>query len=92
MARSKKIDLDLTGYESMTSQELKNSACRLLTDKFSLQDQRKDYMAGANEAIKEMDARLEHIVVVLKTKESGELEREATHLLASSGLPSKPKI
>lgn len=83
------MDVDLAAYETMTTDELKNIACHLLGEKFSVQDEKKEYATGARETLKDIDARLEHIVTVLKTKESEELSGKATKVIRP---PAKPKI
>ena len=90
MAR-KKVDVDLSIYDGLSVQELKNSACRLLVDKYTLMSDKKQFTDSINTAIAEVEERLKGIVERLGPQQSKEVKTEADNLLKKSP-PSVPVV
>jgi len=71
MGRPKKFQVDVEVFDGFSASDLKDSIVRNLSSIKALRSDLKDYTAGVNDTIKELEARNETALEVLQEKDPG---------------------
>ena len=68
--KEERLDFLMTDYGGLTKEELKESLVRLSTERMSVLQAKKDYLAGIKGPLTELNEKIEAILKLLKEKDS----------------------